>query len=122
GLLHGNLGSSIVTPGKTVAEAIAQTLPWTLMTVGIGTILGFVLGIVVGALLAWRSGGIADKSVGTVASILQSTPNYVWAMIVILILGVQLELVNIVKMRGTLSPGIEVGLNYATVRSALYHG
>ncbi len=43
GLLHGDLGKSVMFPQTPIAGLIAQTLPWTLFTVTSSIIVSFVI-------------------------------------------------------------------------------
>jgi peptide/nickel transport system permease protein len=44
GLLRGDLGESILSPGVKVTDIILKRLPWTLFTVGLGLLISFVIG------------------------------------------------------------------------------
>ena len=96
-------------------------LPWTLFAVGSGLLLSFVVGISLGLLAAYRRGSAFDQLVTTLGSIISSVPNYLVAILIVLILGVQLRLVPITQMRGAYSAGIEPGFTPAFIGDVLFH-
>lgn len=121
GLLHGNMGQSIVSPGTPVTSYISKYLPWTLFSVGLGTILAFVIGVLLGVLIAYRRGGFLDHLITNLSSFLHSVPNYVWAILILVIGGVDLNLFNVNDVQGTYSPGTSPGFNFTFISDALYH-
>src|SRR3989442_1074995 len=54
-------------------------------------------------------------------SIVSSVPNYLIAILIVLIFGVQLELLPITQMRGATSPGIHPGFTPEFVGDVLFH-
>lgn len=121
GLLRGDLGQSIVSPGTSVTEFIFAYLPWTLFSVGAGLIISFVLGIALGVLIAYHRGSWFDHVITNVASMLNAVPNYIWAMALIVVFGVQLGWFNVSDLRGTHSPDVPVGFTWAFFVDALQH-
>src|SRR5262249_33909367 len=47
-LAHGNLGTSVTYFPMPVADVIGQSLPWTLMLVGVAAVISFVIGTLLG--------------------------------------------------------------------------
>lgn len=121
GLLHGDMGMSLTSPGTTVASQVFTYLPWTLFSVGLGLLIAFLLGILLGILIAYRRGGALDHGLTNASSFVHAVPNYVWAMMILVVLGVQLGIINITNMRGTHTPGVSPGFNYNFVGDVLYH-
>lgn len=121
GLLHGDMGQSITSPGTTVRSEVFAYLPWTLFSVGLGTLISFVLGIALGILTAYRRGGILDHVITNVSSLLHAVPNYIWAMLVLVIVGARWRLFDVASMRGTLTPGVRAGFTPEFFGDALYH-
>ncbi|RRD05178.1 ABC transporter permease [Arachnia propionica] len=121
GLLRGNLGQSIVAPGTPVTDHILAYLPWTLFSVGTGLLLSFLIGVGLGVLIAHRRGSWLDHVVTNISSALNAVPNYVWAMLVIVVLGVQLRWFNVSALRGTVTPGIQPGLTAEFILDVLAH-
>ena len=120
-VLHGDLGSSYLSSTASVTAIILAVLPWTLFAVGTGLLLSFVVGIGLGLVAAYRRGTWFDQVVTVAGSIISSVPNYLVAILIVLILGVQLRLVPITQMRGAYSPGVEPGFTPTFVGDVLYH-
>jgi peptide/nickel transport system permease protein len=115
GLCRLDLGMSINNRGMPVATLIAQYLPWTLFGVGIGIGIAIIIGLGLGMVMAYRRGGVIDHSVTAIGSFLHAIPNYLLAIIIVVIGGAWLGLFNIATMRGTVSPGVTLqnyGLAY----------
>jgi peptide/nickel transport system permease protein len=83
--------------------------------------ISFTLGIFLGMVVAYRRGGIVDTVVSTIASIVSAIPNYLIAIMVIIILGVQTSVLPIAKMRGSLSPNMQVGLTPEFIGDVFFH-
>ena len=120
-LVRGNLGHSMLSQGTTVASIIAAYLPWTLFTVGLGLLLSFSVGTFLGLIAAYRRNSPFDHIVSTVGSVLSAIPNYITALILVVILGTQLRLLPIAQMRGSSSPGIAPGFNLEYIADILFH-
>ncbi|RRD45878.1 ABC transporter permease [Tessaracoccus sp. OH4464_COT-324] len=121
GLLRGNLGQSIVAPGTSVTDYILAYLPWTLFSVGLGLLLSFLIGVAFGVLIAYKRGSWLDHLVTNISSALNAVPNYMWAMLVIVVFGVQLRWFNVSALRGTVTPGVHPGFTAEFIVDALAH-
>lgn len=86
-LAHGNLGLSVNQYPAKVTTIIGQTLPWTLILVGMATIISFALGTLLGVVSAWRRGGWLDRSLPAF-TFLQATPYFFLALVVIQLFAV----------------------------------
>ncbi|HFC12189.1 MAG TPA: ABC transporter permease [Anaerolineae bacterium] len=120
-LAHGDLGNSILSPGTPVADIIKRFLPWTIFSVGTGLILAFTIGVTIGLLSAFKRDTWFDHLTSFAASLMSSIPNYLVAIIFIVIFGVRLEWLPIAKMRGTLSPGVKPALSWVFIKDAFFH-
>ena len=120
-LARGNLGTSMLSRGTPVASIIATYLPWTLLTVGLGLMLSFTIGTLLGLLAAYRRNSVFDHVVSTGGSILSAIPNYITALVIVVILGTQLRLLPIAEMRGASSPGVPPGFSLAFLGDILFH-
>lgn len=120
-LLHGNLGQSVLSPGVPVTSIIKEYLPWTLFSVGVGLALAFLLGVAGGMLMAYRRGTVTDHGLAILGSLLHSIPNYLFAILIVVFLGVRLNWIDITAMRGTLSPGQKVDWSFGFFKDAFYH-
>lgn len=79
-LLTGDLGLSFTFFPTPVSEIISDSLPWTLLLVGITTVISFFLGTGLGILAGWRRGSWADGLL-PVTTFLSSVP-YFWLGII----------------------------------------
>lgn len=121
GLLHGDMGMSISTRGISVTDLIAKYLPWTLFSVGIGLAIAIVIGLLLGMVMAYRRGGVVDHAVTAIGSFLHAIPNYLLAIIIVVIGGALLHLFDVGTMRGTVTPGVNPSYGLAWVSDIFYH-
>jgi peptide/nickel transport system permease protein len=120
-IVQGDLGKSILGGGAPVNSIILEFLPWTLFSVGLGLLLSFLIGTLLGAIIAYRRGGILDNLITTISSILYGIPDYVIALLLILVAGVQLQWFQVGQMRGAYSPSLEPGFTFEFISSVLQH-
>jgi len=120
-LLRGDFGVSFLSQGTPVSLMIAAYLPWTIFSVGISILISFSLGITLGMISAYKRGGIFDHIVSTVAAILSAIPNYLIGILLLIIIGVQLGLIPVSAMRGTVSPGIKPGFTWTFIKDIFSH-
>jgi peptide/nickel transport system permease protein len=116
-LFHGDFGISFTYFPTPVADVIAQSLPWTLMLVGISTIIGFVLGTLAGVGLGWRRGTWMDGLL-PVANFFSAIPYFWLGLIAIAIFGVALPLF---PASGGYDGGLEPSFSADFIGSAIYH-
>jgi peptide/nickel transport system permease protein len=120
-LLQGDLGVSIISAGTPVRDQILRYLPWTLISVGSALLISFSLGVLIGIVCAYWRGSVFDHVVTTIASILSGIPDYVYAILIILIAGVQLQWFNVGEMRGAVDPSVTPGFTLAYISSVIQH-
>lgn len=120
-LIRGDLGKSITSAGTSVTSQILRFLPWTLISIGTALLISFTLGILIGMAMAYWRGSIFDNIMTALASILSGIPDYVYAIIIILIGGVQLGLFNVGEMRGGVDPNLEPGFTAVYILSVIQH-
>lgn len=118
-LLQGDLGTSITKGGVSVASIILRYLPWTLFSIGVALLISFSLGILVGLAMGYWRGSWFDNIMTAIASILSGLPDYILALLVIVILGVQLGLFNIGSVRGGVDPTITPAFSWEYISSIL---
>lgn len=118
---HGNLGQSVTAPGVPVLSIIRTYLPWTIFSVGTGLLIAFTLGSALGMLMAYRRGSALDGVLTGISSLLHSVPNYLLAIMIIVLFGVRVKLLPITKLRGNISSGQPVDWSLAFFKDALYH-
>lgn len=83
GLVHGNLGQSLSTPGTGVATIIASAAKWTVLPVLGGTLLSFLLGVTLGVYAAIKRSGKLGDALSISGSLLHGVPQYVIALLVV---------------------------------------
>jgi peptide/nickel transport system permease protein len=119
-LARGDLGTSITSPGTRVIDQILRFLPWTLFSVGISILISFTLGTLIGLAMAYWRGGLFDNVMTVFASFIYGIPDYVIALLLIIVVGIQLGLFNPGDMRGGVDPTITVGFTPEYIGSILY--
>lgn len=122
GLVQGDMGMSIRSPGTTVMQMISLKLPWTLFSVGVAMVIAIGIGLVLGMIMAYRRGGVVDHGVSTIGSVLNSIPNYLLAIMIVVVFAVQLEWIDYGSIRGHATPGVSLqthGLAY--ISDIFYH-
>lgn len=120
-LLQGDLGKAISSAGTPVADQIRRYLPWTLLSIGIGLLISFTLGIFIGMAMAYWRGGMFDNVMTAVASIMYGVPDFVVALLLLLVAGVQLELFQMSDVLGGVGQDVEPGFNLPYIRSVMQH-
>ncbi|HVL23375.1 MAG TPA: ABC transporter permease [Thermomicrobiales bacterium] len=120
-LAQGDLGMSVVVSGTSVASIIQSRIWWTVFSVGSALLISFFLGSLIGMLMAYRRGGKLDNIMTTFASLTNSIPNYLLALMVIVFFGVQLGWIPYTDMRGSISSGQQVEFSLAFFGDAIYH-
>lgn len=99
GLLTGDLGRSMASGERQVAELIEQALMPTLSVNLIGLSLGFALAIPIGLYAAYKQDGLFDRVAGVLLYGLHSIPSYVGAVVLILFVSVRWDLLPFRGMR-----------------------
>jgi peptide/nickel transport system permease protein len=117
-LAHGNLGISITYFPTPVATVISQSLPWTLMLVGVAAVLSFVAGTFLGILAAWRRGSRLDTTLAPLLTFFSAIPYFWLALIVVYVFGFLLKLF---PLTGAYDLSVDPGLNAPFILSGLYH-
>ena len=112
GLLRGDLGTSLLSPGTSVADQIGAYLPWTLFSVGIALVISFILGIGIGMAMAYRRGKVFDHAMTLFGSVTHSIPNFLLAMMIIVFFGVQLSILPIAFVANAIRVMILVLVTY----------
>jgi peptide/nickel transport system permease protein len=120
-VLRLDLGTSTLSRGVPVTAIILAVLPWTLFAVGTGLLLSFVVGIGLGLVAAYRRGSIFDQAVSGIGSVISSVPNYLVAILIVLVFGIQLKVLPITQMRGAFSPGMQPGFTLDFIGDVLFH-
>lgn len=88
GLIHGDLGTSLVT-GIDVLEVIRKTLPLTLTYIFLSVFFAFLISIPIATFIGWSNSASLVYSFRSITSIIIATPNFFIAMVGILLFSVQ---------------------------------
>jgi peptide/nickel transport system permease protein len=116
-VLHFNLGVSTSQYPTHVSTIIGETLPWTLILVGVATVLSFAIGTLLGIFAAWRRGGALDRVMPTL-TLLQAMPYFFLALLLIYLFSVKL---NWLPYGQGYSLGLSPGFNWSFISSAVTH-
>ena len=120
-LVQFDLGTSITSPGTRVIDEIARFLPWTIFAVGSGLLISFVLGIVLGMMMAYYRGSVLDHILSLVSSFMTGVPNYIWGLLIIIVVGIQWKVFNVGAVRATYDINLTPGLNLEFIVSVFKH-
>ncbi len=91
GLVHGDLGTSIVNAGYSVNDIIADKFPVSFSVGIIAIAFSCLVGIPLGILAAYRRGSIIDRVVTSLSSLFSSLPGFVLAVILLYVFGMVLH-------------------------------
>ncbi len=120
-LVQGDMGKAISSAGTPVSDQIRRYLPWTLFSIGTGLLISFTLGIFVGMAMAYWRGSVFDNVMTALASIMYGVPDFVVALLLLLVAGVQLKLFQMSDVLGGVGQDVEVGFNLPYIRSVMQH-
>ncbi|MGO1568822.1 MAG: ABC transporter permease [Brachybacterium sp.] len=119
GLLGGDLGVSVTYFPTPVSQVVGQSLPWTLVLVGLATTFTFILGMALGTLAGWKRGTWLDSLIPA-TTILQAVPYFWLALLFIYVLSVNLGMFPI--SGGYDFTLVRPAFDYPFLSNALYHG
>ncbi|HEC33820.1 MAG TPA: ABC transporter permease [Chloroflexi bacterium] len=116
-LFRGDLGESMLyhTP---VIKIIASALPWTILVQVMGITLSFTIGTLIGMVAAWKRRGWLDTFVSAYSSITDATPDYLTALILLIVFAVNLKWL---PLKGAYDVDVRPGVNLRFVLNVLYH-
>lgn len=117
-LFEGNLGTSFSYFPSSVVSVINDSLPWTLVLIGISTVISFVLGTLLGIVVAWRRGSWLDGFLPPATTFLLAIPYFWLGLITIYLFAV---LTHVFPNSGGFSDSTTIGFSGAFLLSAAYH-
>lgn len=120
-LLQGNLGLSFRSKGTPAADIIFKYLPWTLFCVGSGLVFSFVIGLLLGMVAGFKRNSPLDIGISSLAALVGAIPNYLIAIMFIVVMGSVLNILPFAKIRGSLSPGVQPEFSLNFVQDVLFH-
>nr|WP_062341566.1 ABC transporter permease [Herbidospora sakaeratensis] len=118
GLLHGNLGQSLSTPGTGVATIIGSAAKWTILPVLGGTLLSFLLGVTLGVYAAIKRSGKLGDALAISGSLLHGIPQYVIGLLVVAVFS---TLWPILPAGGPVDIDFTPGFNGPYIASLIQH-
>lgn len=116
-IVHGNLGISLTYFPEPVSSLIAQSLPWTLVLVGVATVIAFLLGTGLGLLVGLRRGSWLDSFV-PVTTLLTAMPYFWIGLVLISIFSITFGLL---PFDGGASPGLTPAFTAQFIGDAARH-
>lgn len=117
-LVRGELGVSVSAFPAKVSEVIADSLPWTVVLVGLSTLLSFLLGVGLGAVVGWKRGTWLDSLVPA-TTVLSAVPYFWLALILVALLSSGL---GWFPLNGGYDVVLDPGWTVEFLGSAIYHG
>ncbi|WP_062428578.1 ABC transporter permease [Herbidospora daliensis] len=118
GLIHGNLGQSLSTPGTGVATIIGSAAKWTILPVLGGTLLSFLLGVTLGVYAAIKRSGKLGDALAISGSLLHGIPQYVIGLLVVAVFS---TLWPILPAGGPVDIDFTPGFNGPYIASLIQH-
>jgi len=117
-VLTGDLGESIFY-GVPVEDLLYDAMPWTIMLALLSLVFMTSIGLVLGAIVAYYEGSRLDAGVSIYSILATSTPYYVVALMLIAIVGFQLELLPTSgRVSGEVTPSQPIDFSISVLRHA----
>ncbi|MFJ8546439.1 ABC transporter permease [Streptomyces sp. NPDC093586] len=117
-VFRGDFGVSVSSYPAPVSDVIGQSLPWTIVLVGMATLISFVLGLLLGTVVGWKRGSWLD-SVVPATTVLAAVPYFWLALVLAALLSSTLHWFPLL---GGYDVALPMGWNWQFVSSAVYHG
>lgn len=89
-VLRGDLGFSVVR-GKAVIDLVGSAIGYTLLLAAAAFVAAFGIGAPVGVISALNANRLLDRVIRVFISIFQAVPNFVLALLAVLVFGVRLD-------------------------------
>lgn len=119
GLIHGNLGVSMLNQNVSVNQVIASALPWTLFVSIVALAISFVIGNWLGVRMAWKRASFLDPIMTALSVVSHAVPPFVIALVLIVVFSLQL---GWFPYNGAYSFMVTPGFNLPFFLSALHFG
>lgn len=117
-LVQGDLGVSVSYYPAPVSEVIGQSLPWTVILVGLATILAAVLGVALGAFVGWKPGTWLDSLIPA-TTLLAAVPYFWLALLLTYLLA---RVLGWFPLQGGYDVVLTPGWNWEFIGSAIQYG
>ena len=126
GVIQGDFGPSFKYPGRSVTEMIASGLPITFELAMYAILIALVIGVLSGVLAALKRNTMLDFIPMAIAMIGICVPTFLMGPLLVLIFGIQLELLPVAgwgQLAGDkILPSITLGFAYAAYIARLSRG
>ena len=113
-----DFGYSLYRYPSTVADLIAQSLPWTISLLLVTTILSFIIGNLLGAIAAWPKAPGWVRTVATPFVLLTGVPPVIMGILLIFFIGFRLKLL---PLGGAYSAGIVPNFSWSFTIDLMVH-
>jgi peptide/nickel transport system permease protein len=114
GAVHGDVGTSVVPPGGSVAGRIGQALPVSVELAVLAMVLALLFAIPIAVWSAYREGGAFDRIFSSVSFGLLSVPTFVSGLVLALLFSLQWRVLPRSEwVRLTSTQGIRSNLSHA---------
>lgn len=117
-VMRGDFNFSIANYPRTVADMIAESIPWTVGLLGLTTILSFVIGTILGALLAWPRAPRWMAWLMPPLWALHAIPFFLLGLILMYLLAFQVPLLPIF---GGYSMGVNPSFSFTFILDVMRH-
>jgi len=117
-LVHGDLGVSVSYYPAEVTDVISQSIPWTIVLVGLSTVIAAVLGVGLGAFVGWRPGTWLDSLIPA-TTLLAAVPYFWLALLLTYLLA---RVLGWFPMQGGYDVVLDPGWNAEFIGSAIHYG
>lgn len=101
-----------------VNNIVSQALPWTLLILATSLMLSFIIGVTLGMAIAWKRRTALDPLITFYAAFTGATPDYVTALVLLIIFAVNLRWFPIT---GGYDPALKPGFNGPFIASVMHH-
>lgn len=117
-IVHLDFGLSLTYFPTPVSTIVAESLPWTIVLVGLAIVISAVVGTAFGILAGWKRGSRLDAVV-PVSTFFYAVPYFWLALVLVYVLG---TLGHVFPTSGGYNPNVTIGFSGAFIASAVYHG
>ncbi|THV33895.1 ABC transporter permease [Glycomyces buryatensis] len=117
-LMHGDLGVSVSYYPAPVTEVIGQSIPWTIVLVGLSTIIAAILGVGLGAFVGWKPGTWLDSLIPA-TTLLAAVPYFWLALLLTYLLA---RVLGWFPFQGGYDVVLTPGWNLEFIGSAIQYG
>jgi peptide/nickel transport system permease protein len=118
GMLHGNLGTSMIYQNTTVNKIVANAMPWTLFVLTFALSISFVIGVNLGTIMAWKRKTILNPIISVYSIISMAIPNFLIAILLLIVFSFQL---NWFPFNGAYDVSVTPGFSIEFILDVLHH-